>query len=513
MGVYVVEIVAAIDSIGTTTTLYYSSGGFTTSPTDTPANTFFDPRLKQPALMTRNVFTQGTTTGQSSVGYGEIVLVNNDGGLDGLINYGFDGRSVTVRFGEIGSTYPSGFVTLLKGTMEQAELTWNAVAIKVRDRQAEFANKQIQTTKYAGNNSLPNGLEGVAGDLKGKPKPICYGKVYNISPPCVNTSRLIYQVNDGAVSSVDYVYDRGVSLTKGADYTSQSDMETNSPAAGNFRVWPGGGYFRFGSSPAGQVTADVVQGAAASNRTVAQIIKSIAIDRGGLLVGDVVSADVTALDSDNSSEVGIYIDSETSLSGPLDELANSVGAWWGFDSSGQLRMERIESPSGAPVTTLTPTEVINFERVGSSDPGRSIPAYLVKLKYKKFYTVQDSDLAGSVTDARRAEIKEEFREVTATDSAVKTKHLLSPELEFQTLLVDPAAAATEATRLLNMYKVHRDVVTCRVHLDTGIASVVDLGDVLSVSVPRFGFDSGKLFKIIGIQSDLKRNFMDLTLWG
>lgn len=510
--IYLVEIIAATDAIGTTTTLRFSSGdGFTTEPSETPPNTFYEPRLKQPAMMRRDIYSSGTTTGQSSIGYGEIVLVNNDGGLDSLIDYGFDGRSVTIRYGLDDAAYPAGFSTIFVGTMEQPEFRWSEVSIKIRDRQDELASKQIQTTKYAGNNSLPNGLEGVEGDLKGQPKPICYGSVFNISPPMVNTSRLIYQVNDGAVSSVDKVYDRGVSLTKGADYPDQSTMESTAPSAGNFRVWPAGGYFRLGSSAVGLITADVIQGSAASDRTVAQIVKTIAVNRGGVVSGDIDAGDVTALDAANSSVVGVYVDNETDIASVLDELTNSIGAWWGFDNLGKMRMQRLETPSGTPVTTLTETEILDIDRSGSSDADRSIPAHSVKVKYKKVYVTQDTDLAGSVTDARRNEIKEEFREVVATDGAVKAKHLLSPELEFNTLLTVAANASTEATRLLDIYKVRRDVVTARVRVC--VCYDIDLGDVVEVDIKRFGYTGGKLFRVIGIETDYRRGELSLTLWG
>ena len=78
--VYLIEIVAATDSAGTTTTLYFSTEGFVTSSSDTPANKYFEPYVKQPALMNREI----SATGQSNVGYGEIVLTNIDGALDSM---------------------------------------------------------------------------------------------------------------------------------------------------------------------------------------------------------------------------------------------------------------------------------------------------------------------------------------------------------------------------------------------------------------------------------------------
>lgn len=512
MGIYVAEVTVAIDALGNTNTLYFSTAGFVTSPSDTPPNQFFEPRISQPALLRRDIFSSGTTTGRSSVGYGEMVLVNNDGGLDFMLNYGFDGRELIIRYGEDGAAYPGGFSVVFRGTMQQCEMSWNNVTIKLRDKQEEFSSKKLQTTTFAGNNALPLGLEGVD-DLRGRPKPVCYGKVYNISPPCVNTSKLIYQVNDSAVNSVDKVYDRGVELTKGADYADQTDMETNAPLAGNFRVWPTGGYFRLGSSPSGQITADVVQGASSANRTVAQILKSIAIDRGGLTVGDIDANDVIDLDTMNSAEVGVYVDSDTDVSSVMDDISNSVGAWWGFDNLGKMRLQILESPGAIAALSLTTTEIIRLERVATSDEGRGIPAYKCKVNYKKNYTVQDSDLAGSVTDVRRNEINKDWKVVESVDADVKLKHPLAPELVFDTLLVDATDAQNEADRRLTIYRDRQDVYIANAHIDSDVAGYVDLANVVSLRVNRFGLDNGVNFRIIGYELDLKRNRASLSLWN
>lgn len=514
MNIYLVEITAIVDSTGTSTTLRFSSGnGFSTQPAETPANTFYEPRIKQPALMRRDIFSAGATGGASRTGFGELILNNIDGALDYLIDYGFDGQPITIRYGTDSSVYPSGFTTVLVGTMEQPVFEFKQLSIKIRDRQEELSSKPFQTTKYSGNNSLPAGLEGVATDLKGKPKPRCYGKVYNISPPCVNTSRLEFQVNDGAISSVDQVYDRGAALTKGADYASQADMETNAPLASNFRVWTAGGYFRLGSSPAGLVSADVVQGAAASNRTVAQIVKDIAINIAGIASGDISSADITALDTANSAEVGIYVDSETNINAVIDEICASVGAWWGFDNTGIFRLQRLEVPSGTPVYSFYDYEILNIERSGTTDYGKGVPAYRINLNYYKNYTLQDTDLAGGVTDVRRSELKEGYRSVISTDLTIQTQHRLAPEIPINTLLVDGTAAQTESDRLLVIYKTRRDRLNTKVHIDTPLLSVIDIGKIVQVVIPRFGYGAGKLFRVIGIQTDLRTNTLELTLWG
>lgn len=516
--IYLAHITVYDPAIPGEVVLRYCSGrGFVTGtdaakrPSGVAAHIAYLPRIKQPANLRRDVFSRGTTGGESSVGYGELVLNNGDGALDDYIDYGIDGREIEIIVGDMDPYSVPVYSTVMRGTMEMASINRREVSIRIRDRQQEL-KVPVQTNKYAGNNSLPNGLEGVAGDVKGLPKPLTFGQVFNVPPVFVNTSRLIYQVNDGAISTVDAVYDRGVSLTKGADYTSQSDMETNAPLAGNYRAWPAGGYFRLGSSATGQVTADVTQGVAASDRTAAQILKSLAL-RIGIVSGDISSADVTALDATNNAVCGIWLDSEQHASAAMDDIANSVGAWWGFDSLGVLRMKQLTIPSGTPVIELTETEILSIDRIESNDDGHGIPAWRSKMDYRKFWLVQDSDLAGSVTDARRGELRQEYRRVTDSDSSVKTKHLLSADLEFQTLLIDATAAATENTRRLTMYKTRRDRFEVSAALTANMAAGVDLGCVVKLTHPRFGLSGGKLFRVLGMLHDLETNRCNLTVWG
>jgi len=209
-------VVSAYDTLGASAeTLYFSSNGFKSRPTDTPPNQYFEPRIKQAASMRRDAFSPGRTFGRSTVGMGDLVLKNSEdasgvGALDYLLNYAFDGRVIEVYVGaDTAVAFPGDFEPLVVSTMEQAEFTRSEVRLKLRDRQLEL-DVPLQTTLYDGDNALPAGLEGVE-DLKGKPKPKCFGKVRNISPPCVNTSKLIYQANDGEVFDIR-VFDTGVPL-------------------------------------------------------------------------------------------------------------------------------------------------------------------------------------------------------------------------------------------------------------------------------------------------------------
>jgi hypothetical protein len=210
---YLAELTVYDIDGATTATLRYCTGrGFVTTPSETPANTIYEPRITQPLSVARHLFAPGATSGRSVIGIGDLVLQNADGLLDALAtDYAFDGRALVIRRGTEGAAYPAGFPVVFTGTMEQVEVNRDTVVVRCRDRAFEL-DAPLQVTLYDGDNVLPDGLEGTADDLKGKPKPLAYGVVQNATLPCVNTAKLIYQLNDGAVQSVDGVYDAGIAL-------------------------------------------------------------------------------------------------------------------------------------------------------------------------------------------------------------------------------------------------------------------------------------------------------------
>lgn len=374
-----------------TETLRYATSGVTVG------GYYYEPRIINPGSMKNMLFSDGTTSGRSELGYGGVVLANADGGLDGLLNYGLDGRAIVIKRLVAGVA-----VLLMSCTMEQVTTpNLNEVAIRIKDPQS-LLETPVQTNKYAGTNVLPDGVEGVD-DIKGKEKPVLEGVVSNATPVCVNTSRLIYQCNDGTMQAIPAVYDKGVALTAGAAYSSLADMQANAPLPGQYRVYLAGGYFRLGSSPAGQVTFDGVVGATAADRTAAQVAKRLALRK--LSSGDMITQDFTDLDTLNSAEVGIYINGPMKISEALDKVL-APGAWWAFDAEAKLNVGRLDEPSGTPALSLTSAEILSLERQVTNDQGRGVPAYRVDLNYQKSWTVQDAGgLAGSI-------VSRSWREVT-----------------------------------------------------------------------------------------------------
>jgi hypothetical protein len=244
---------------------------------------------------------------------------------------------------------------------------------------------------------------------------------------------------------------------------------------------------------------------------VAQVLKAMAL-KAGIASGDINASDVTALDTANNSVIGIWIDGADSAMVAMDKVAQSIGAYFGFDALGVLRMGLFTAPTGSAVLEIDRNNILNIEHGRTNDTDKGIPAWRINLNYQKNYNIQTTDLAGAVTAARKNILALPALTKSAEDSSIKTQYTLAATIEKETCLVDATATQTEATRLLNLYKTNRDLYTVDIALDLS-QTLPDLNNVVNVTINRFGLNSGKLFKIIGIESDYSKNRATLTLWG
>ncbi|MGH2173878.1 hypothetical protein ACQ1Z4_14290, partial [Enterococcus faecalis] len=84
-----------------------------------------------------------------------------------------------------------------------------------------------------------------------------FGSPQNISPVLLVPASLIYQAHDGAMQSIDAVYDRGAPLTGAGDVADYAALAAASVSSGQFKTCLALGLFKLGSAAAGTVTADV----------------------------------------------------------------------------------------------------------------------------------------------------------------------------------------------------------------------------------------------------------------
>lgn len=521
-------------------TLRYATSAYMTQPGDAPPKVQYDARVRQPGLLRMEL--PGTTGGGITTSYGQIVLDNSDGALGDLAYYGFDGQPFVLRYGDDQGAL-SSFTTVMAGTMQQAVVDRRQVTVRLAGRDSVL-DQPLARGRYLGNNALPNGLEGSA-ELTGQVKPVLVGIGYGLQPPCVNTTRRIYQVSDNVIgAAVTNVWDAGVALTGGANYTNQADMETNAPAAGAYRAWPAGGYFRLGSVPTGVVTctADATETSYGSGDWWWKALWRMATNAG------LVSGEIQYAIGDNFSQpdnwggaswptdqpyMGVWVDdARTTVRQAMNQIASSMGAWFGFihwgGSPGSVMKFGAEVFPG-PTGPLYPAGWPNFDAsnllalTGIADPGegRGVPAWSVELGYAQNNTVYTPNMAPSVSPLALGTLALQNRRLKATDTAVQSKNTTARAMVRETWNADNSTAvALEATRQLELHRYTKLWFEAR----ASMAAVLDmaykprLGGYVYLSTPtlKVMWQDGVTrnagwFLVMAVELDYARSEVRMTL--
>lgn len=505
-----VDVVAYDPATSSTRTYRWSTHGFVTTGADTPPHVAYQDRIVTAPIITRVAFSNARVTGGASVGGGQIELTNSDQALVELLDMGMDGREITIRVGARDAAFPSGFTTTFVGSIEQPEIGVARAVIRVRDKLA-FLAQPLQPTKYAGNNVLPAGAEGVADDIKGQPKPDAWGRPFHAPGVMVNTARLILQFHSGPIAAVDAVYDQGTALAFGANRASLAAMEATAPAAGFYDTCLALGLVRI-NARVGKITA-TIQGDNASSyvsRTGA-IIRRILETRAGIATAQIDTAAFTALDAAVNYEVGLWVGAETTRLAVIERLLASVGAWLAPNRSGLWTIQQLIAPAGTAALAITDTLIFSIENAATRDPDKGVPIWRVDLRYKPYWAnFGIGDLTPGLAEATKAELIQGWRTVTASDAAIQTKHLLAPAMAVDTLLTSASDAATERDRRLTLHKVRRDFVRLRLPL-TAATAALDLGSIVDVTTAKLGYSGTRKFVVVGVSADRTR--VELDIWG
>ena len=531
------------DAAGTLTGFRYSTIGMH----DT--GLWADSRLQNPGVIDEQMFGGDRLRGEMDVQPVAIVLENLDGALDSLMDYSFDGETLSLYEVDPSTLVISRWMADI--TLEQPLFGEDSVTFAGRDYRHRF-DVGLADIRYAGTNSGSPlaGIEGTAGDIKGAPKPMVIGKVFNVSPVLVNTTKLIYQVhksrsanNPDAISGLSAgwamtVYDKRAVLTAGADYADQAAMEATAPAAGQYRVWPAGGCFRLGSAPTGRITCDVTNPPQNSGTSY---VWNVADRLNKHSVGSNPALYVYVLLHSNP-EVGIFINDETTCLSAAGQIAASVNGFLfnGYtpdtatSTSVKPLLMQLTPPNSLPYTPhlasikLDASTIVSgsLKKVAVPDETGGLPVWRVNVNYKRNYTVMgDADLAGvALADAEFC--KREWRTVYAQDTGVQTKFPNAIEITVNTLLIDATAAQTEANRLLVMYGVERSMFSLTVPGEairlqsqftapgaTVFPAMFQIGSIVNITHARFNLAAGRDFIAVGVRENLDTDMYELVLWG
>lgn len=523
--------------------------GWATRPTESPANTIIPGRLIPGSVVTQDLplGEAGNYGGIMGRTLGEIRIANNDGVFDSYASTVVDGRQVVLYMApmvEIGQSYtlPGGGVgvaaqrqiPLLEDFNEVFQSygdTWEHDRLELRltmqDAGAALRNP-LQRFRYLGT----GGAEGPE-ELKDRTKPCCFGYVNNIAPVLISSVYLIWQVHQGAITSVDAVYDRGAALeeAEALDVTMWDALVAAYVAPGYFTYAPSLGMIKLGSPPAGQVTADVHGSEGGeflsssepwddgtlfddglgwgerslpllTGSTIAAIVSNVLVYGVGWTSANVSLESFLIADGELPGRAGLYVQAgyEVTTEDAISQLCAPVGLVAGTDRTGKYALIRVKAP--ATSTPIIFNERTILELIREPLPWR-VPPRAWTVGYARNWTIQrDADLAGAVTAERRLVLSEEFRRATASDLSIRTAHPTSRESPvLGTALLEYDDAIELARELLEFYGPGRAMY--RVKVKRNFA--VELGETVMLVHSRYGMTDGVKVVVVGVYPDLGSN--------
>lgn len=404
--------------------------------------------------------------GRSTIGWSEAILGNPQGVRDSWLNEAWDGRPVRLLVGSQRWALTQ-FVPVFVGVATGLQVDGQGdLRLQMADNR-EALNRPVQESLLA------------VGPAANEPRPVTLGTVFNVEPPNIDTALHRYQVHDAAVTSIPDVRVGGLTVS----YTAST----------------ANGRFDLGVSPAGRVTADVV----GPLSTAAQMLQDVA-SRVGFTSVD--TAGMAAFATAAPQALGLYVGDRRNALDVLDDIASSVGAWWGVNGLGQLTAA--VAGIGTPVQTLSPDDI---EQYGLELVEVRLPVWRVRLGYRRNWAVQTDGLFAAVPQDLRQRYGLEYDVAVASNAAIRTTNPLAGDPDVAgTLLVAHAAAAAEATRRLALFGVQRRVYRLRA---SRRAWPLRAGQTVRVQYPRFGLAAGADFLITRVSRRLDSRMTELTLWG
>lgn len=487
--------------------IYSATREFATKPSDALSSQPFFGTLQQPLSFKRSILG-GDVIGVFTVGDGGMDIDNADGTYDFLIaQYAIDGREIVVKAGRLGDSYDDYFV-IFRGTAADWNIDESVVHLVLRDNGYKLS-VPAQPNIYGGTGAQDGGA-----DLASKRKPRAFGHVLNVSPPLVVPSLLVYQVNDGPVQDVVMVYDRGVALTKGANFATYALLAAATISAGQYGTCFAEGFFKLGSSPAGTVTADVD-----GDKTGGTFVTT-----SGTIVRRMVSTSTVLIDPDDlylpsfvalelaqPAQIGYWLgpDDTATVADVLANIMGGIGGWAGFRRSGQLEAQIFEAPDGLPVARYDRTDIIDIKRE-QVPSALTPPPWRQRVAYQRSWT-QQTDLAGSVSATRKAFVAEAYRLAEASSEPIRTDHPFAQDPRpVEAYFANQADALAEASRRLDLYGSLRALY--RLTLPPK-ALHLNLGELISVTYPRWDVSTGRLMTLVEMTEDCKSNQFEVVGYG
>jgi len=132
----------------------------------------------------------------------------------------------------------------------------------------------------------------------------------------------------------------------------------------------------------------------------------------------------------------------------------------------------------------------------------------VYLKYDRNWNIIQN--AVGVSQGRLEWLRQEWRQTSQRDENVLLTYPWAGDLgPLETALADKTEAVALALKLLNLYKTAHGTVKVSTKIQP---FQTELWDLVRLTRPRFGLDSGELYRVMGLELDFTALEALMTLW-
>ena len=442
---------------GTEKTTYFSNLGYMSSTGDSPASTFYPPLLAGGMAFTESIDPSSTAT----MSFGDIEVYNEDGSLDDWLTYVWVNRPVNVYLGDV-SWNKSQFDLIFTGIIADiSSKSKSSLAFKVRDK-FERLNNPISELKLGSEEDYLDNDRLI---------PVTLGEVCNITPLLIDEANHEYQFHTGTSQLIIEVRDNGVPI--------------------EFEDLKESGKFRLVANPAGQITCSIQGDASAGGyrNSAAELIKHIAKNYGNpdtrFTDDDIDLTNFLNFQSSHDHALGIHINSRTNTLAVIKSLAESLSTQVIMSRVGRMQLHQINFPLGTPTGEIGVNDIVldSFEL-----KEKLAVTAAVKLAYCKNWTVQNNLETGIPDEHKKLFEKEWLSETVVNDTTATNYKLFDDPKQIDTYLLAQVDAQNEANRLLGVYDTPRFI-----YKFSGLPQLLqlELGQVVTLTHPRFGFSSGK----------------------
>lgn len=491
-------------------TIRTSDVGYVSRPTDSIGIQPYAPILSSGIELDRQM-DFGPNGAGAAAGWGALRLADN-GSLPAIIaNQNIDARAIRVRMGRR-VLQPHGYwrdpaydetAELLNGIGAAWTLTEREATVRFRDP-SYWLDDALDGTAYAGS----GGLEGSAA-LAAKRKPKLRGgtagaPVREIPAVLVNETSGIYQVSD-STGGIVALYERG--LAGGITFNANvGDITAAAPPAGTYNVESSGRglFFRLGTfPPAGLITVDAwgnfPDGAVAN--TAAAVALNLLTQDLAMPAAFIDTASFTGMAAAFPWTAGEWLfDQPIAGRDLVGRLLRSCSARLVPRRTGRLAAVGLTAfGAGAfQVASYTTAQIVSCQQRELRAP-MAPPPFRIRVGVQRFFATQASDLAPTLTGARRQTLAEAYRVRSAAGTGVLTawRRASDPPI-VETSLTATADGDSLAALLRDLWSVPVQRTLWDVTLPLAFALRHDLGDPVLITYPGL-LAGGGLGRIVGEQ--------------